>query len=242
MNLGWPQEARFNGNINVKVKGVGQECPTHTGNLMPSRALDRMYEYRRKLPHYQKAGRAVFITFCKGSRIPFTPEARDAIIHHCLHDNTKRYDLHAAVVMPDHVHLLLSPLRDEKGWPYSLPAILKQLKGASARSVNKLLGASGPVWQEESFDHVLRSQESFEEKLEYMRQNPVRRGLVRRPTISGSGLSNQQGSEVTRVGRTLLSDAFDLGVDVGVALAVGVAIASVGRTLLSDASDLAVNL
>jgi hypothetical protein len=55
------------------------------------------------------------------------------------------------------------------------------LKGTSARSVNKLLNSSGPVWQEESFDHVLRSQESFEEKLEYIRQNPVRRGLVRKP-------------------------------------------------------------
>ena len=67
------------------------------------------------------------------------------------------------------------------GWPYSLPTILKQLKGTSARTVNKLLNSSGPVWQEESFDHVLRSQERLEEKLEYIRQNPVRRGLVKKP-------------------------------------------------------------
>ena len=148
---------------------------------MPNQALDRKYEYHRMLPHYQKAGRALFLTFCKANRIAFSPEARDAILTHCLHDNGKRYDLHAAVVMPDHVHLLLLPLRDEKGWPYSLPAILKQLKGTSARSVNKLLHSSAPVWQEESFDHVLRSQESFDDKLEYLRQNPVRRALVRRP-------------------------------------------------------------
>jgi len=83
--------------------------------------------------------------------------------------------------MPDHVHLLLTALGDEEGWPYGLPAILKLIKGASARSVNKLLGSSGPVWQEESFDHVLRSQESLEKKLEYIRQNPVRRGLVKKP-------------------------------------------------------------
>ena len=133
------------------------------------------------LPHHQKAGRTLFVTFCKVNQVPFTPEARDAILGHCLHDHGKRYDLQAAVVMPDHVHLLLTPLRDEKGWPYSLPTILKLLKGTSARSVNKLLGSSGPVWQEESFDHVLRSQESFEEKLEYLRQNPVRRGLVKKP-------------------------------------------------------------
>ncbi len=83
--------------------------------------------------------------------------------------------------MPDHVHLLLMPLRDEKGWPYGLPSILKALKGASARSINQLSGSNGQVWQQESFDHVLRSQESFDEKLEYIRQNPVRRGLVSRP-------------------------------------------------------------
>jgi REP element-mobilizing transposase RayT len=98
------------------------------------------------------------------------------VLQHCLHDHGKRYELHAAVVMPEHVHLLLTPLRDEKGWPYGLPSILKLLKGTSARSVNRLLGSSGPVWQEESFDHVPRTQESFEAKLEYIRQNPVRRG------------------------------------------------------------------
>jgi REP element-mobilizing transposase RayT len=148
---------------------------------MPQQTLERMYEYHRKLPHYQKAGRALFVTFCKGNRIPFPPAARDAVLQHCLHDHGKRYELHAAVVMPDHVHLLLTPLRDEEGWPYALPLILKLLKGTSARTVNKLSSSSGPVWQEESFDHVLRSQESLNEKREYIRQNPVRRGLAKKP-------------------------------------------------------------
>jgi REP element-mobilizing transposase RayT len=135
-----------------------------------------MYEYRRMLPHYQKAGRALFVTFCKSHRNPFSAEARDLVLRSCVHDHGQRYQLHAAVVMPEHVHLLLTPLVDEKGWPYGLPAILKLIKGVSARATNKLSGSSGPVWQEESFDHVLRSQESFEDKLEYIRQNPVRPG------------------------------------------------------------------
>jgi REP element-mobilizing transposase RayT len=143
--------------------------------------LTRMYEYRRMLPHYQKAGRAVFVTFCKGNRGQlFTAEARDAILECCLKGNSDRFRLHAAVVMPEHVHLLLTPLCDQEGWPHGLPAILKSLKGASARAVNKLLSTSGPVWQEESSDHVLRSRESLKEKLEYIRQNPVRRGLVKK--------------------------------------------------------------
>ena len=143
--------------------------------------LDRMYEYRRMLPHYQKANRAIFVTFCKHNRQPFSSEAGSSILKSCLRGNGTRFHLHAAVVMPEHAHLLLTPMQDENGWVYRLPAILKSIKGASARAVNKLTNISGPVWQEESFDHVLRSQESLAEKLEYIRQNPVRRGLVRKP-------------------------------------------------------------
>jgi REP element-mobilizing transposase RayT len=143
--------------------------------------LAKMYEYRRMLPHYQKAQRAIFVTFCKNNREPFPADARDEILRCCLKGNGSRFHLHAAVIMPEHVHLLLTPMQDEDGWVYGLPAILKSIKGASARAVNKLTNISGPVWQEESFDHVLRSQESLEDTLEYIRQNPVRRGLVRKP-------------------------------------------------------------
>src|SRR5258706_8755285 len=149
---------------------------------MPERpALTNNYDYDGRLPHYQKADRAIFVTFCRLTRDPFPASVRDVILQHCIRDDGKRIKLHAAVVMHDHVHLVLTPLRDEQGWPYAMFAILKLIKGVSARSVNKLLGSSGPVWQEESFDHVLRSDESFQAKTEYIRQNPVRRGLVKRP-------------------------------------------------------------
>ena len=143
-----------------------------------SSTLDRKYEYRRKLPHYQNPGQTLFVTFRKLSREPLCGEARELVLRHCLHDHRRRYWLHAAVVMPEHVHLLLTPYADERGWPCALPAILKLIKGTSARSVNQLLGMSGPVWQEESFDHGLRSDDSLEEKVRYIEQNPVRRGLV----------------------------------------------------------------
>jgi REP element-mobilizing transposase RayT len=139
------------------------------------------YEYRRRLPHLQKAGRALFITFRKLSKDPFSGAARDLVLGHCLHDDGKRFVLHAAVVMPEHVHLLLTPLADAQGWPIELCNIMKLIKGTSARSVNKLCGTKGPVWQDESFDHVLHSHESLSQKTEYIRQNPVRRGLVQRP-------------------------------------------------------------
>jgi REP element-mobilizing transposase RayT len=87
----------------------------------------------------------------------------------------------AAVVMPEHVHLLFTPLRDDAGDPFTLIEIMQSLKGASAHTINKFLRRSGAVWEEESFDHVLRSYEGLEQKMEYIRQNPVRRHLVTRP-------------------------------------------------------------
>ena len=83
--------------------------------------------------------------------------------------------------MPEHVHLLFRPLRDQDGWPIPLHKILRSIKGISARDINKALGTSGAVWQDESFDHVIRSDEGLISKADYIRMNPVRRGLVHTP-------------------------------------------------------------
>jgi REP element-mobilizing transposase RayT len=90
-----------------------------------------------------------------------------------------KYELYVAVVMPDHVHLILTPLVDERLREiFSLMKIMRAIKGGSGRAINLRLGRHEPVWQEESFDHVLRSSEGLEAKSEYVLQNPVRRGLV----------------------------------------------------------------
>jgi REP element-mobilizing transposase RayT len=83
--------------------------------------------------------------------------------------------------MPEHVHLLLTPMRGPNGDMFCLVDILKGIKGASARRVNQVLESCGPLWQEESFDHAIRNEESMEQKIGYIRQNPVRRGLARVP-------------------------------------------------------------
>jgi REP element-mobilizing transposase RayT len=166
------------------------------------------FRYRRRLPHLQKADCDLFVTFCTARRV-LPGEARDLVMAHGLREGgvaelspvagegedyagggaratltrvtpAARVLLHAIVVMPDHVHVLLRPLRDRNGWPYPLVDILQCFKSATAHRINKLLHTSGPVWEEESFDHVLRSDESLREKAEYIRQNPVRRGLVSR--------------------------------------------------------------
>lgn len=101
-------------------------------------------------------------------------------LSHCLHDNGSKVRVHAAVVTPDRVHMIFTPLRTLAGDPFTFEEILGAVKGASAHSVNSLLSRRGKVWLDESFDHVLRSAESVNSKCEYICDNPVRKGLVAR--------------------------------------------------------------
>ena len=81
--------------------------------------------------------------------------------------------------MPDHVHMTFTPLIDEiRSEVIPLARITKAIKGASAHLINHQLGYRGTVWQEESFDHVLRSSVSLDQKIQYSLENPIRRGLV----------------------------------------------------------------
>jgi REP element-mobilizing transposase RayT len=140
--------------------------------------LDRKYSYRRTLPHITNHNRPVFVTFGTFKRWELPAQARQLVLDCCLHERAATVDLHAAVVMSTHAHLLFTPLRNAEGWPVSLPQVMRLIKGRSAHFINRLLDRHGPVWQEESFDHVLRSNESLSEKVNYICQNPVRAGLV----------------------------------------------------------------
>jgi putative transposase len=139
--------------------------------------MKRIYEYRRHLPHYQPSYKAIFLTFSTHERWTLPPDARTITLESCTWGNGTRFDLHGVVVMPDHVHLVLTPLYDESAF-FSVAEIMQGIKSASAHRINRLLNRSGQVWQRESFDRVLRREESIHAKVEYMVQNPVRAGLV----------------------------------------------------------------
>jgi REP element-mobilizing transposase RayT len=136
--------------------------------------------YRRQLPHLQCDYRQHFVTFCTDRRWILPHRLRHIVLDCCLHDNGVKFDLRVAVVMPDHVHLIFTPLVNRQAMEiYSLAGIMDAVKGASAHKVNKALGRQGRVWQAESFDHVLRSSENLDAKIAYVLENPVRAGLVR---------------------------------------------------------------
>ncbi len=83
--------------------------------------------------------------------------------------------------MPDHVHLILTLLGGDAEKDVMLWRIMKSMKGISARNINCLLGRSGSVWLDESFDHVVRARDRSRSKFEYVCNNPVRAGLVTSP-------------------------------------------------------------
>jgi REP element-mobilizing transposase RayT len=91
----------------------------------------------------------------------------------------KVYDLVAFCIMPNHVHLIFTPLEKEKGNFYSLPEILHSLKGHTARQSNFVLGRSGSFWQDESYDHIIREEAELERTIKSVLYNPVKAGLVR---------------------------------------------------------------
>jgi REP element-mobilizing transposase RayT len=125
-------------------------------------------------------GSIYFITF-RSLRGSLPQEALEQVRKTILHDHGRKYELILAAIMPDHVHLLLYPLRIQVGHWYDLSVIMKGIKGVSARRINQLLGTTGSVWQEESYDRIVRDEQELQEKVEYMYNNPVKAGLVQNP-------------------------------------------------------------
>jgi REP element-mobilizing transposase RayT len=127
---------------------------------------------RRHLPHWQLEGSTYFVTFrCK--RTSLTEQEQRIVLHHIKEGDDKFYDLFAVIVMPDHVHLLVRPLKR-----YDLSRVMKGLKGVSAHRLNLNRGRKGIVWQNESYDRIVRDGDEFDRELNYMFENPVKKGLT----------------------------------------------------------------
>jgi putative transposase len=89
--------------------------------------------------------------------------------------------------MPNHAHILVLPL-------VPLSVFMKWLKGIMARQANELLNRTGqPFWQDESFDHYVRSEHQFNQITNYIEMNPVQAGLLQRPDLWHWSSANSNG-------------------------------------------------
>jgi REP element-mobilizing transposase RayT len=133
---------------------------------------------RKRLPHevplwVDPAKQHYFITVCchrRGANQLATDEIGPRLIDTIRHRNEQQiWYAHVAVIMPDHVHLILSfPSIDQR-----LQTVVSKWKEWTAKSL-------AIRWQRDFFEHRLRKEESFREKADYVLANPVRADLVSR--------------------------------------------------------------
>ncbi len=106
------------------------------------------------------------------------PQVAAAVVGSMRYFDGQRYDLLACCVMPNHVHVVLTPLRQTETGYYALAQIMHSIKGYSARQANRILGRTGAFWQHENYDHYARNDAELERIVAYVLNNPVKAGLV----------------------------------------------------------------
>ncbi|RJO66656.1 MAG: hypothetical protein C4523_11840 [Myxococcales bacterium] len=153
---------------------------------------------RKKLKHFNEVGHAHALTFSCYKRLPLLERDRLCLwFLEALEDVCRNleYETHAFVVMPEHVHLVVVPLKAE----YDIARFLHGLKRPVAGRAEKWLALHDPVWHERlkppadskgsfhfwqrggGFDRNIFSEQIYAATIHYIHNNPVRRGLVRSP-------------------------------------------------------------
>ena len=133
---------------------------------------------KRRLPHFERPWDKYAVAFSTYERRPLSPAERDLVLESILTAREgNQIELYAACVMPDHVHLLFEPQVKSTGASgetvfWSLTQILRGIKSSTAHRINKAGQRTGPVWDRESFDRLIRSESDLHEKFDYITRNP----------------------------------------------------------------------
>jgi alanyl-tRNA synthetase len=160
-----------------RVLGSGTARDSRAADGDPPSASGAQYS-KRRLPHFERPWGKYMVTFSTREKRTLTPSERDAVLECLLFPVKQRhYELYAACVMPDHVHLLFEPqvkTQDDQGKPvfYSLAELLQNIKSVSAHRINSIGKTTGAVWEKESFDYLIRSERDLTEKFNYICKNP----------------------------------------------------------------------
>ncbi len=155
-----------------------QTRPSSSTGSEPARPFSRTL-HRLARFDYSNPDHAYFVTICaRRGTAPFSdPRLAKAIMDSLDWLREMRgVVIYACCLMPDHVHLLLRLTDDRRG----LGTILGAFKSFTTRASWKL-GFKGTLWQERFYDHIVRRSEDGHSIAEYIRQNPVRKGLVTDP-------------------------------------------------------------
>jgi REP element-mobilizing transposase RayT len=116
-----------------------------------------------------------------GSCILRQPRIADIVTAALRQFDGARYRLLACSVMPNHVHVVFQPLGE-----YDLGGILHAWKSFTGVEINRQLSRSGPLWQKEYYDHLIRNGEQLKRAVRYTVENPLRAGMKKWPYVYAS--------------------------------------------------------
>jgi REP element-mobilizing transposase RayT len=129
------------------------------------------YIYRRHLPHWRARGHLYFLTWrVHKKQDDLTSVEKDQVMSALKHFDGKRYKLVGYVVMNDHVHVLVWP-EDE----YPLEDIVHSWKSYTAHMLQQECRRKGKIWQDESFDRIVRDEQELYKEMQYILNNPRKR-------------------------------------------------------------------
>ena len=109
---------------------------------------------------------------CLGKCVLRSPEMAKIVAESLMYFDGQRYRMGDFVVMPNHIHFLVC-----FGDPESMKKQCASWMHYTAVQINRLLGKKGKFWQQEPFDHLVRSLEQYEYLREYIRRNPEKARL-----------------------------------------------------------------
>lgn len=163
--------------------------------------LDYKEFYRRNLPHIQPKDAIFFISYRLKFELPidikqklqekhrflqenFTTSSKEKIAEIIVESlqflNNKMFKLFSFCIMPNHVHILIKPLKKKDDSFHSLSEIMKLHKGFTANKINNIIGKKGQFWHHENYDHFIRNEKEFNNIIWYILRNPVKAGLCKK--------------------------------------------------------------
>jgi putative transposase len=116
-----------------------------------------------------------FVTvLASGKKLLFHNDRYAKLLVDCLlhYRDESKFAVHAFVIMPDHAHIVLTPLAAR-----TVERSVQLIKGGYSYRIRKELGYQGEVWRQSFHDRRLRDERELLVAIEYTHQNPVRRGL-----------------------------------------------------------------
>jgi REP element-mobilizing transposase RayT len=161
---------------------IPQFITIHLADSIPKKVIKRWQEELKSLKYEQEKillQRRIerYLDHGYGEALLKNASVATMVQNSLLKFDGTRYRLFAWVVMPNHVHSLMTRFAN-----YELPDILHSLKSYTAHEANKILHRSGQFWIEDYFDRYMRNQEHFLKTVQYIENNPVKARLCEKPS------------------------------------------------------------